>query len=32
VLQPGSRLIAQGRVTLPTGEVLRTNSVPVILR
>jgi hypothetical protein len=32
VLQPGSRLLAQGRVALSGGEVRRTNSVPVILR
>ena len=32
VLLPGTRLFAQGRVTLSSGEVRRTNSVPVILR
>jgi hypothetical protein len=32
VLLPGTRLLAQGRCTLPSGEVRRTNSVPVILR
>ena len=31
-LLPGTRLLAQARITLPSGEVRRTNSVPVILR
>lgn len=32
MLPVGTRLIAQAQVTLPGGEIRRTNSVPVILR
>ena len=32
VLQPGMKLFTQAAVTLSSGEVRRTNSVPVILR
>jgi len=32
VMQPGARLIAQALVTLPSGEMRRTNSSPVIVR